>query len=260
MNPFPIDAFAYGNRLRPVAASEKLLLAAGLVAVAIGFKSVAVSAAIVIVVAAILHVRAGIGVRDFWRFLWLPAGFIVVGVVPMAIEVVDPSTPGVLGSTTVGPWTLGVTSRGAALAGAILASSFGSVAGSLFLALTTPMVDLTDQLRRWRVPALLVEVMMLVYRFIFVLLETATAMHVAQQVRLGHSSRERWLRSIGMLTSNLYLRSQRRADLLFTALSCRGYTGELRVLVDPAPWSPTRVAGIVGVLVALAAFGMVVAA
>ena len=36
--------------------------------------------------------------------------------------------------------------------------------------------------------------------------------------------------------------------------------GELRVLVDPAPWSGVHVAGIVAVLAALAAFGMVVAA
>ncbi len=260
MNPFPIDSFAYGNRLRRVAASEKMLFGAGLVALAIGFKSLALSAVIIAAVTAILHLRAGISVRDFWGFLWLPAGFILVGVVPMAIEVVGPSTPGVLGSMTIGPWTLGVTARAAAQAGAILASSFGSVAGTLFLALTTPMVDLTDQLRRWHVPALLVEMMMLVYRFIFVLLETAGAMWTAQEVRLGYSSRARWLRSIGMLTSNLYLRSQRRADLLFTALSCRGYTGELRVLVDPAPWSGVHVAGIVAVLAVLAAFGMVVTA
>ena len=42
---------------------------------------------------------------------------------------------------------LQASSDAAAQAGAILASSFGSVAGMLFLALTTPMVDLTDQLR-----------------------------------------------------------------------------------------------------------------
>ncbi len=260
MNPFPIDAFAYGNRLRRVAPAEKILFASGLVALAIGFKSMVLSALIIAVVAAVLHVRAGITVRDFWGFLWLPAGFILVGVVPMAIEVVGPATPGVIGSIAVGPWTLGVTSRALAQASAILASSFGSVAGTLFLALTTPMVDLTDQLRRWRVPTLLVEMMILVYRFIFVLLETAAAMQVAQEVRLGYSSRERWLRSIGMLASNLYLRSQRRADLLFTALSCRGYTGDLRVLVDPSPWSPARVFGIVALLAALAAVGLGVAA
>jgi energy-coupling factor transporter transmembrane protein EcfT len=62
-----------------------------------------------------------------------------------------------------------------------------------------------------------------------------------------------------MLASNLYLRSQRRADLLFTALSCRGYAGELRVLIDPQPWSVLRTVQIGAVLVALAVFGTVMA-
>ena len=54
MNPFPIDAFAYGNRLRRVAASEKMLFGAGLVALAIGFKSLALSAVIIATVTAVM--------------------------------------------------------------------------------------------------------------------------------------------------------------------------------------------------------------
>lgn len=259
MNPFPIDAVAYGNRLRRTAPAEKFLFAGGIIVLAIAFKSLLLSALLIVVVAGVLQRFAGITVREFWRFLWLPAGFIMIGVVPMAVEIVRPTTPDVLGAMTIGAWQVGITVRGLTQAGAILASSFGSVAGSLFLALTTPMVDITDQLRRWHVPALLVEMMMLVYRFIFVLLETAGAMHTAQDVRLGHSSRSRWMHSAGMLVSNLYLRSQRRADLLFTALSCRGYAGELRVLVDPAPSSPLHIVGILAFLSFLAVMGIVIA-
>ena len=90
------------------------------------------------------------------------------------------------------------------------------------------MVDLTEQLRRWHVPVLFVELMTLVYRFIFVLLETTQAMRTAQEARLGYSSVGRWLRSVGMLASNLYLRANTRATNLFTALSARGYTGDLK--------------------------------
>ena len=54
--------------------------------------------------------------------------------------------------------------------------------------------------------------MTLIYRFIFVLLETAQAMRLAQEARLGYSSWGRWLRSVGMLASNLFLRANTRAD------------------------------------------------
>src|SRR5688572_9436465 len=79
--------------------------------------------------------------------------------------------------------------------------------------------------------------MTLVYRFIFVLIETAQAMHVAQEARLGYSTAGRSLKSVGMLVSNLYLRSNARASVLFTALTARGYTGDLRVLRDEPVWS-----------------------
>ena len=94
----------------------------------------------------------------------------------------------------------------------VFSVSLACVAATLALALTTPMVDLTEQLRRWHVPALFVELMTLVYRFIFVLLETMQAMRIAQEARLGYSSVQRWLRSAGMLASNLYLRANVRAS------------------------------------------------
>ncbi len=82
--------------------------------------------------------------------------------------------------------------------------------------------------------------MTLVYRFVFVLLETGMAMYLAQEARLGYSSWRRSLRSAGMLASNLYLRSQARAAAVFTALTARGHTGELRVLAPERAWSARR--------------------
>ena len=117
----------------------------------------------------------------------------------------------------------------------------------LALALTTPMVDITDQLRKWRVPQLFIELMVLMYRFIFVFIETAQAMYIAQNARLGYSNWRRSLHSVGMLAANLYLRSQTRAAALYTALTARGYTGELRVLTAQPMWSRRNLALIAGV-------------
>lgn len=100
MNPFPIDAISYGNRLRSAPAAEKILFAAGAVALCVGFRSLAVTAVVVTIVTAVLRLRAGIGLRDFWGFLWLPSGFILTGVVPMAVEFLGPQTPGVLAPST----------------------------------------------------------------------------------------------------------------------------------------------------------------
>jgi cobalt/nickel transport system permease protein len=237
VNPFPIDAYAYANRWRWVHPAEKIIFAA--LTIALCLASGAPLVCLLGLGMATLAVTRGAGIplRAYWHFLRLPFGFIIAGVLTMAVVAVPGGGPDTLVAWPMGPWHIGVTSASLAQAARVLAVSVASVGCTLFLALTTPMVDISDQLRRWHVPALFVELMLLVYRFIFVLLETAQAMHLAQESRMGYSTWGRSLRSVAMLASNLYLRSHARASALVTALSARGYTGELRVLQPRPEWS-----------------------
>jgi cobalt/nickel transport system permease protein len=237
VNPFPIDAYAYANRLRWAHPAEKILFAAVTVTICLVSRSPVVCLLGLLLAALEVTVLAGISPGAFWYFIRLPIGFILIGVVTIAVVGVPAGGAGSLVAVPFGPWTIGVTAGSLVEAGRVLSVSLASVSVTLALALTTPMVDLTEQLRRWRVPVLFVELMTLIYRFIFVLLETAQAMRLAQEARLGYSSWRRWLRSAGMLASNLYLRANVRAGALFTALSARGYTGDLTVLQARPVWS-----------------------
>ena len=101
-----------------------------------------------------------------------------------------------------------------------------------FLSLNTPVTDLTMALGRLHVPKLLVELMELIYRFIFVLAETASNIRTAQDSRLGYRGFRRSVSSLGMLASMVFLRAWRKADRIYTALESRGYTGSLTTLND----------------------------
>lgn len=237
MNPFPIDAYAYANRLRWAHPAEKIGFAGLTIGVCLvsGAPLVALLAGLIVTLA--ITQLAGIRLGAFWYFVRLPIGFIALSVVTMAVATVPQDGSGALVSAPFGPWRIGISEAGLQQGLRVFAVSLASVSASLFLALTTPMVDICDQLRRWKVPALFVELMTLVYRFIFVLIETAQAMHIAQEARLGYSTTGRSLRSVGTLASNLYLRSNARAASLFTALTARGYTGDLTVLQEVPRWS-----------------------
>ena len=65
----------------------------------------------------------------------------------------------------------------------------------VFLSLTTPAADLLAGLRRLGLPAELVEIALLTYRFIFLIGESAIAMTHAQAARLGHATNRLWSRS-----------------------------------------------------------------
>ena len=85
----------------------------------------------------------------------------------------------------------------------------------------------------------MVELMGLVYRFIFVLMDIADAMYTAQSSRLGYTNVASGYRSLSGIASSLFIRSYKRAHDLYSALEARGYDGEINVLEQhyrPVPW------------------------
>ena len=145
---------------------------------------------------------------------------------------------------------------GLAAAGGLIARSLAGLACLLFLALTTPATDLMAGLRRLGVPAEIVEIALLMYRFIFLIAGEAMAMDAAQAARLGHATHWRRLRSLGLLLASLLPRAFDRARRLETGLAARGWEGEMRVLRDPPALSYPVLALVVAAELLTAAAGI----
>jgi cobalt/nickel transport system permease protein len=112
----------------------------------------------------------------------------------------------------------------------LTARAMGSLSCLYFLSLTTPMVDLISQLRAWHFPLLLLELMELVYRFLFVTLDISRSMIKAQQMRLGYRDLRTGLRSLGQGLAVLLSRTFQRSNMIYSALECRLYSGSLASL------------------------------
>lgn len=228
-----IDQYAYSNRIRSTDPAYK----AGL-AFSVLFLCLVLDEPLVGIVAVgwmyLLAVRlAGLSARTFGGVLLAEATFLIlttVGVV-ISLSFTDPR------SISAWAWHLGpiwISSspdslyRGLAL----VTRALGCASAMNFLALTTPLVDLVDLCRRWHVPVLLIDLMTVIYRFIFVLLESLNRMYMAQDSRLGYTtSYYRAMSSAGLLGSRLFIDAYQRSRRLQTALESRGYDGgDLRVL------------------------------
>jgi cobalt/nickel transport system permease protein len=96
--------------------------------------------------------------------------------------------------------------------------------------------DLINLLRPLRVPVLLIDLLTLCHRFIFVLLESAGTIRIAQLSRGGYSSPARGLRSYALLAANLFVNALARARRLHQAMLGRGYRGRLGVLPQVYRW------------------------
>jgi len=123
-----------------------------------------------------------------------------------------------------------VVREGALVRGLELGSRIlGGMSVLLFFSLTTPLPELMRAARFFRCPAVLVELVLIMYRYIFLMFSEAGRIRTAQKARLGFVSFRNTLRSAGTLGGMLVLRSYDRAERSFSAMRCRGYRGTITV-------------------------------
>jgi cobalt/nickel transport system permease protein len=151
-------------------------------------------------------------------------GFAVIGV--LIIAFFSGSGPEMLAFELLG-YPLSIRTDGFELALLVLSRSISGMCCLYFLALSTPMIELFAVLKASRLPESLIELSMLIYRYIFVFLDMAICIRYAQTVRLGYSNFKRSINSLGMLASTLFIRSWEQGDKLFLAMNSRCYDGKM---------------------------------
>ncbi len=107
----------------------------------------------------------------------------------------------------------------------IFAKVFGGVSLIFWLSWTTPLPRLAGAALWFRIPRTLVELLLYIYRYLFLLMEETHRMRDAQRGRLGYTTWRRSLHSAGLLGGMLMLRALDRAERAYEAMRCRGYQG-----------------------------------
>jgi cobalt/nickel transport system permease protein len=109
------------------------------------------------------------------------------------------------------------------------------------------------------VPPAVTEIAALIYRLLFLLLDTITTVREAQAGRLGFRTWRTTYRSVAGQAGAVFVGSFDRARRLEQGLALRGYTGSLRVQVEARPVSRPFLAGMAALLTAVVALTLVLA-
>ena len=227
-----IDKYAYASKLKPQNPMEKLVFAMLTITVGLWADSIGISMLILLMMTWIVVKIGKTPFSAFLRLMGIPMSFLLIGVLTIAIGIAK-SPEALRYSIPLAGIHIGASAAGLLTAARLFFKALAAVSCLYYLNLSTPMVDILSALRRLKCPKLLVEMMLLIYRFIFVLQETASTIHVAQSTRLGYRDFKTSLRSLSSLSTTLFIRAYRRSDALYTALESRGYDGELNVLEEP---------------------------
>jgi cobalt/nickel transport system permease protein len=220
-----LDGYAHSNGLRNVNTYFKVIFAIVTVIVNLISTSPVVPFIVLLLVTYLIIFKAKIPYKFYLKFFAIPFTFALITFVFMAIFF------GVGAHIlNLGIFNLALTVDGFNLGLLVFARMLGGFSCLAFLALTTPMTELFSIFENLKVPKVILEITMLMYRYIFVFLDEAINMYHSQETRLGYSSIKMAYKSMGMLASNLFIKTWLKGEQIYVAMESRCYNGSMKTM------------------------------
>ena len=228
-----IDKLAYSSKLRYKSPILKTFFANGMLLICVASHMLVISAMILTAMAALTMIYSKVSFKHYLKLMGIPMGFLILSTISIVMNISD--APLDLISISIGGKYLTASSQSLSEGIRLVMVALASVSCLYFLTLTTPMIDILLVLRTLRCPKIIIELMMLIYRYIFVILDMACAIKTSQNCRLGNKDFMTELRSVGQMLTVLLIRALNRSSYLFDAMESRCYNGEIQVLSEHKP-------------------------
>lgn len=223
-----IDVFAQKSRLRKVNATLKFWTLFFLILISVASKNWTAGIFLMLAAAILAVCIGGMEFHDYIQIMALPVSFLMIGGVALLFDI-KPEQTGVISFHALGVWFC-VTEAAQEQTALVVSRALGAVSCLILLSITTPMPEIISVMRRVRCPRLIIDLMYLIYRYIFILLNLHHAMLDAAKSRLGFRDYRSSLRATGKIHANLFARSYQFASKNFDAMESRCYDTGIRFL------------------------------
>ncbi|MDO4555050.1 MAG: cobalt ECF transporter T component CbiQ [Lachnospiraceae bacterium] len=227
---FSIDVYAYASGLRRVNPVFKVLFAVFVLILTIGLDDPFVSLFVILTMAVLSIWKGKVDVRGYCSLMTIPIAFMIFGSVAIAAG---------FSRQPLGDYNLSLhffylyaTKSSILKALFLILKAFGAVSAMFMLTLSTPASEIISALQRLHVPQMIVELMNMIYRYIFIMMDTQRKMKNSAQSRLGYCDFKTSCLSFGGIASNLFIVSLKKANAYYDAMESRCYDGELRFLEE----------------------------
>ncbi len=223
---------------------EKVLFGGGLLIVALLVPPFPWCVAIAVLVTIAATAGARIPVASWMGVLSVPVSFALLTALGILVQI-----------NTTGGFSVGIDWGGLPFAAGLLLRSVAAISCLAFVGWTTPLMELIPVFERLWVPLVLIDLALMIYRFLFVTATTLGEMKRAQSWRLGKADYRSRMRALSMLAGGLFVRCIHRARRLEDGIESRGYQGHLWVLAPRHAASPAVITGILALQAGLLILG-----
>lgn len=220
---FAMDEMAHASPFRDWSPLGKLALAIALLLASLMASSIVIPLFVFLTGFVLLFVSTRLRL-PIAIVLALLQGLLIFMLSALVIALV---TPGVTAWTIdLGLFMLVFSEEGLRLGLLIFLRAVAGVTVMLFFATSTPIPYLANALRQMRMPKEMVELVILIYRYAFLLLEQMEVMYTAAQCRLGFRGGKNKIRTSSKIAVGMFIRSLDVAERSQVALDCRCFRGE----------------------------------
>ena len=229
-----LDTLAAHSGLRGVSPAVKAAFSVAALVICVGAADPVVGIFVALSMILLMAIPGRVPPHEIAVLLRMPLLFLTVSCLVILLEI--SREPLGLWHLALGKHFLCITPDSARHALTLFFQAMGAVCCLYFLSSSTPMPQLIEVLRACHVPELMIELMYLIYRYLFLLLDVQQKLTVAASARLGYQGVRRSVRTAGRISGTLLASSFRRSSQCFDAMESRGYDGQLRFLsrVPPA--------------------------
>ncbi len=226
-----LDTLAYSNRLRHLPPSQKLWFALTILLLALVTHYPA-QILILLWMSVWSVVYAGIPWRIYSSMILGVMTFVITSLPALAIEyagtISQNTQSDVLWQMAAWGGHIYLSRQGSIQAVEVVMRSLASTSALFFIVLTIPAIDLATTAQKIGCPQILIELALLVYRFIFLLADTAQKIVTAQISRGGYRIRRLRIHSLNLLVRQLIQRTASRYQQLTLGVTARGFQQEFR--------------------------------
>lgn len=222
-----IDRYAYTNKL----ANSNPYIKFVIVVISLGITTITknnyINLSIFILMGFLTTMVAGIPLQKYLKILLLPMSFLLISIFTILIS---------FGAVDIYIWSIKLFNTYIGISQISLNDSvllttrvLGSISATFFLGLTTPLNNIILVFKKIHLPATIIELIVLIYRSIFIFLEEVGEIYMGQEIKFGYSSFNKSLKSTSLLLRSLFVRVMLRYKDMVISLECKLYDGEFKI-------------------------------
>ncbi len=224
-----IDKYAYTNKLSNINPHIKGSIGAIFLIASMLLKNKLLLLSIIVLMSFIIVYVAKIDIKSYIKLLKIPIYFLFIGISVNLINISFDSVD-LLYSFNVYKLYIGVSSQSLITSIYILLRSISCLTCVYFFILTTPFNQVIFLLKGLYIPDTIIELSMLIYRFIFIFIEEINDIRKSQQLRFGYINLRTSYKSLGILGSLLYERMIKRYNDMCISLDMKLYDGKFYIM------------------------------